>query len=66
MNTSTPLLTEIDVADLLKIPTRHVRRYVREGTIPHVVLPNGDVRFLISELERWIAQRKHPQAEEPR
>lgn len=66
MSVTTPLLTDIEVADLLQIPTSHVRRYVREDKIPYVILPGGDVRFLADELRRWIADRKRQLAEDAR
>jgi predicted site-specific integrase-resolvase len=67
MSTNTPLLTDIDVGDLLQVPTSHVRRYVRENKIPFVTLPNGEIRFLADEFWRWIAERKEqPLAEASR
>jgi predicted site-specific integrase-resolvase len=66
MSAEDQLLTDSDVADILQVSTFQVRRYIREDKIPYVVLPNGDVRFLASDICGWLAAMKHGQAKDAR
>jgi excisionase family DNA binding protein len=52
------LLDVIDAANLLSISTRRVRAFVRSGTLPHVLLPNKEIRFIEADLKEWIESRK--------
>jgi excisionase family DNA binding protein len=55
-----PLLTETEVADLLGIIPRRVRRLARQGDIPCVRLPGDEIRFDESDLRDWLDSRKQP------
>ena len=60
---NTPLLDIIDAANLLSISTRRVSAFVRNGTLPYVLLPNKEIRFVESDLKDWIESRKRSVAE---
>ena len=55
------VLTVAEVAELFSLSERTILRYVEERRIPFVRLPKrgtrGSVRFLWSELQRWLARR---------
>ncbi len=57
MNTPT-LLDTFDAAALLLLSTRKVRALVRSGQLPHVALPNGEIRFVEVDLLAWIESHK--------
>ena len=54
----TTLLTQYDVADLLKIPSQRALRMAKRGLLPCVVLPGGDIRFDEYDLREWIEDHK--------
>lgn len=54
---TTRLLTHDDVADLLSVSAQQLSEMVEAGTIPHVVLPSGDLRFFRARIEEWLAAR---------
>ena len=50
-----------EAAVVLGISQRHVRRLVSERRIPHLRVAGSRVRFLRSDLDRWLdAQRVEP------
>lgn len=51
------LLTAVEVAVLLSVPTSWVYRAAREGEIPSILLGRY-VRFDESDIARWIDLRK--------
>jgi hypothetical protein len=53
-----PLLTESQVSELLSLTPRQVMRMSGRDELPVVVLPNGEVRFDRSEIERLVASLK--------
>lgn len=67
MSTALPhLLTEVEVAGVLRIPTRRVARLARDGRIPSITLPDGSVVFDQEDIRAWIVARKVGKAEEVR
>jgi len=48
------LLIADDVARKLGVSSRQVNRLVRDGTIPHVRLPSGEIRFRSVDIEKWL------------
>lgn len=63
---NTPLIDEIEAARLLGLTTRQVMRLVRRDELPHVELPNGEVRFTEGDLSAWVESRKRPAREATR
>jgi len=60
-----PLLDIYDATALLNLTTRRIHALVRSGKLPHVALPDGEVRFDEADLLVWISQHKQPGAKEP-
>ncbi len=56
--TCTQLLTPLEAADILRLPTRQVTKLAKSGTIPRVVLPGDEIRFDEADLRAWIEARK--------
>ena len=50
-----PLLRPDDVAELLNISARQVRRLAAKGELPHVIVGTM-YRFNRSDIERWLAE----------
>jgi excisionase family DNA binding protein len=55
------ILTYDEAAQLLKISTRTLERWTREGLVPYIRLPQrgrwSGVRFSRNELLRWLRRR---------
>jgi hypothetical protein len=47
-----------ETAHLLCLTKRQVKSFVRDNKIPHVVLPNGEVRFDEADLWAWSSALK--------
>ncbi len=58
---SSEVMTMQEAARFLCVSSRTLERYVREAAIPYAPLPKrgarGSVRFLRSQLMRWLQQR---------
>jgi len=58
---SSEVMTMQEAARFLCVSIRTLERYVREAAIPYAPLPKrgarGSVRFLRSQLVRWLQQR---------
>ena len=52
------LLDLLDAGTMLALSTRQIRALVRSGQLPHVALPNGEIRFVESDLRQWIESHK--------
>jgi excisionase family DNA binding protein len=52
------LLTPLDVANWLSLPTRQVNRLARNGQIPAIMLPGGELIFDKADLQSWLTSRK--------
>ena len=55
------ILTKRDVAELLQVSERTVKRWMAEGSIPYVPLSRRgswlEARFLRSEIVEWMRKR---------
>jgi predicted DNA-binding transcriptional regulator AlpA len=60
----TTLLDVLDAASILNMSARQVRALARANKIPQVALPSGDLRFVESDLQKWIDSCKRPAAGE--
>lgn len=58
MSTTQRLLTSSEAADILQISSARVARFAKANKVPHVRLPDGEVRFVESDLWAWIDQHK--------
>ncbi|MBM4038886.1 MAG: helix-turn-helix domain-containing protein [Planctomycetes bacterium] len=56
------LLDVVAVATRLGLTRGEIARLVREGTLPHIALPNGEIRFDAGEVAAWIDSRRRPAA----
>ena len=56
------LFDVLDAAAMLSMSTRQVRALARANQLPHVALPNDEVRFVESDLHDWIESHKRPVA----
>ena len=54
---STPLLRPDDVAEILNISARQVRRLAAAGEIPHVIVGTM-YRFDRTDIELWLANQR--------
>jgi hypothetical protein len=54
------LLTPAEVGAWLCLPVKRVLRLTREGVLPYVELPGGDIMFEPRELAIWIALHRRP------
>jgi hypothetical protein len=46
------------------LPTR-LKRMAKRKEVPHVVLPDGEIRFRASDLQDWVSRHTIPKREEP-
>jgi hypothetical protein len=58
MSTANTLLDAYGAAEILLLSTRRVRLLVEQGQLPHVALPNGEIRFVEADLLVWIEAHK--------
>ena len=54
------LLTPTDLDRLLSYPRGRAKRLARKGAIPHVRLPDGEIRFDRQEIAEWLNARAVP------
>ena len=59
MNT-TRLLIDGEAARLLRMPLKRLARLAKAGSVPYVMLPDGDLRFDPDDLRRWVGEHKVP------
>ena len=52
--TKAHLLTHFEAGDVLRMLPARVLRYAKAGEIPHVILPDGEVRFVEAALWCWV------------
>jgi hypothetical protein len=62
--TDTHLLDDVEAGEVLRMLPRRVVRLAKRGIIPHVALPDGELRFRTSELLEWANQFSRPGAQE--
>lgn len=58
------ILNDDDVAGIVRLTARQVRKLARQGDLPHIVLPTGDVRFIRDDINKWIEAQRHPRGED--
>jgi hypothetical protein len=59
------LLTAQDVGLWLALPTGTVARLARQGKIPCLTLPSGDLVFDPAELKEWLQTLRNAKADAP-
>ncbi|NLF08820.1 MAG: helix-turn-helix domain-containing protein [Pirellulaceae bacterium] len=59
----TKLLYPSDAAAVLCLTPAQIRTLVRKGLLPHVSLPNGEIRFDPRDLESWVVAHKQESRE---
>ena len=52
-----PLMTAVEVAELLAVPKTRVWSMSRRGEIPTVRIGPREVRYRPEDIDRWIARR---------
>jgi len=57
------LLTDTEIADLLRLTPRQVLRLANRGELPSVRLPNDEVRFDPEDVQLWVESHKRPMPE---
>ena len=50
------LLKPTEVDELFRYGAGRSKRLAMQGLIPHIVLPNGDIRFTLSDIEKLIQE----------
>jgi len=50
-------MTAAQVADYLQMKEKTIRNWTSEGKIPALKLPTGTVRYKLSEIEKWMADK---------
>lgn len=54
---SQKLLTPLETADVLRVHKVTIYRWIKEGKLPFIRLPSGDVRIRETELDKWLDSR---------
>jgi excisionase family DNA binding protein len=54
------LLTAQQLAELLKKHPRTILRMAQSGELPHVRIGERGIRFVPSEIQDWLAERRVP------
>ncbi len=57
------LLKPSQVDSLLRYPNGRSQRLARQGLIPHIALPDGEIRFDPEVIDKWISERSQPEKE---
>jgi excisionase family DNA binding protein len=60
MDATEILLTDSEAATLLRILRTRLLRLARRGEVPHVLLPDGEIRFRRADLVAWVANYCRP------
>ena len=50
------LLRDDEAASLVRMTPRRLVRLARQGKVPCVALPDGEIRFSESDLRMWVEQ----------
>ena len=61
------ILSAGEAADRIRMLRSRVLRLARAGVVPHIALPDGEIRFDRDDLDAWVAKHKQPAttSEEP-
>lgn len=62
METKTRLLAPNEAAEALCMSTRRLLAMARDNKAPHVILPDGEIRFDAIDLRKWVEANKKPPA----
>ena len=62
MDATSCLLTDFEAAKLLRMLRVRVKRLAKKNQIPHVALPDGELRFDELDLRAWIDAHKRGEA----
>lgn len=54
------LLTPEVMDKVLRYPGGRSARMARKGLIPHLILPDGEIRFDPDVIEKWLAELAEP------
>jgi hypothetical protein len=54
------LLTQDETAELLRLTQRQLNRLARDGDIPSIALPNGQLRFESNAIQDWVDGLRRP------
>ena len=54
------ILNDVEASDYLRMPTPRVNRLAKKGVIPHVLLPDGELRYYQAELADWVQAHHRP------
>jgi excisionase family DNA binding protein len=54
------LLSGSEAATLLRILRARLLRLARRGEVPHILLPDGEIRFRRADLVAWVATYERP------
>ena len=54
------LITGFEAALMLGMSRTRLVRIARRGEVPHVVLPDGEIRFRRADLVEWVASYRRP------
>ena len=60
MQRTPKLLDPQEAGKLLRLLPARVVRLAKRGELPCVALPNGEYRFVLFDIEQWIAARRRP------
>ncbi len=52
------LLNSYEAAEWLRMRQALLLRLARAGVIPHIALPDGELRFHVGELDEWMANSR--------
>jgi hypothetical protein len=53
-----------DIGSWLYVPTGQVIRYTRQGLLPCLTLPSGELLFDPADLVRWLDRCQHTELQE--
>jgi len=59
------LLTAKDIDDLFRYPSGRTARLARAGRIPFITLPDGEIRFDQTEIEKLLTAARQPEGTVP-
>ena len=59
------LIPPSEIDSLLRLPRGRAKRLAIKGEIPHILLPDGEVRFDPEEMQNWLKRcRRSANSEE--
>lgn len=61
MSDTRHLLTTGEAGHILRMLPTRISRLARQGDIPSVMLPDGEVRFLEADLWAWVERHRRPE-----